>query len=166
MSSGAYLACVFALSLFRCRENIYSGVEAQFSTLTSLGRVSPDPLSWTEALAGLIRLWYFRSPKSVPILNCYDLPNQVFPINCDCFYICTVSSCQTLYTWCSATQSGKATRNTRESAHSWTYDGGEGRCTSYFKMSFSSCSQASLRKQAPGLCQEASCLSFLYLNLI
>lgn len=118
---------VFALSLFRCREeNIYSALRAQFSTQTSLGRF-PRPSELDRSTGWSPWLWYSGVSQICSHSELLWFANQVFPINCDLLlHLHSVFLPDSGHLVCSATQSGKATRNTRESAHSLSHTEGRG----------------------------------------
>lgn len=105
--------------------------------------------SGSEALAGLPDSDIRGSPKSVLVLKRYDLRTRCLLLAVICFSIFAAPFCQNLV--CSATRSGKISKYATESALSPSIRRGGEKCTSYFKLSFSPCSQASLTKRAQGL---------------
>ena len=107
-------------------ENIYSELRAQFSTQTSLGRF-PRPSELDRSSGWSPWLWYSGVSQICSHSELLWFANQVFPINCDLLlHLHSVFLPDSGHLVCSATQSGKTTRNTRESAHSPSHTEGRG----------------------------------------
>lgn len=123
---------------------------AWFSSQTSLGRIpsfseldessGPSPWFWHSGVSQICSssemLWFVK---------------QVFPIKE--WFAFTFAQCPPARIWTPGLlcHSGKITRSAKESAILQAIRRGGEKCTSYFKMSFFHCSQASLTKQVLGL---------------
>lgn len=121
---------------------------AMFSSQMSLGRFpSYSELDQSSGLSP--QLGYSGVSQICSSSEMLWFANQVFPIISDLpLHLHSTLLPDSGHLVCFATQSG---RKATESAHSPSIRKGGEKCTPYFKMSFSPCSQASLTKQAPGL---------------